>query len=131
MKPLVIDTSLWVDWLRGQRSALREESRGRLLFLPAIVAMELSSGAHTRKSFQLITGLVDAFERNRRLIVPTLEDYKSAGSVLSELGWPASKKSNDVLIGVCARKIGAELWTLDYSDFSPLTEVLRVSLRKF
>ncbi len=130
MKPLIVDTSVWIDWLRGNRSELRDEARGRVMFLPAVVAMELSSGAQTKKSFQIITNLIETFERNRRVLLPTLEDFLSAGSVLSDLGWSASKKSNDVLISVLARKIGAEIWTCDYSDFSPVAENLRIGVRK-
>ena len=92
--------------------------------------MELLSGAHTKKSYQLISGIIETFERHRRILVPGLEEFKQAGSVLSDLGWPASKKSNDALIAVCARKIGAEIWTCDYSDFTPLADHLRVSLKK-
>jgi predicted nucleic acid-binding protein len=130
MKPLIVDTSVWIEWLRDHHQQLREESRGRIIFLPAIVALELFSGAHSKKSHQLISNLIGTFERNRRIIIPTLEDYQQAGSLLSDLGWPASKKSNDVLIAVCARKIGGEIWTCDYSDFSALGESLRVTVRK-
>lgn len=130
MKPLVVDTSIWIDWLRGLRNDLKEESKGRVLFFPAVVALELFSGANTKKSFQVITRLVETFERNRRIILPTFEDYKKAGEVLSDLNWPASKKANDTLILVGARKIGAEVWTCDYSDFAPIAANLHVSLKK-
>src|SRR3954464_15170888 len=117
MKPLIVDTSLWIEWLRGNKSDLREEARVRIMFLPAIIPMELLSGAQTKKAYQLISNIVDTFERQRRILIPSLEDYKKAGAVLADLGLPASKKSNDALICVCARKIGAEVWTCDRSDF--------------
>ncbi len=78
--------------------------------------MELLSGAHTKKNYQLINDVIDTFERHRRILVPGLEEFKQTGSVLSDLGWPASKKSNDALIAVCARNIGSEIWTSDYSE---------------
>lgn len=131
MKPLMIDTSIWVDWLRGHKKDLREEARGRVQFLPATVAMELLSGAHTRKNYKIVSDLIESFERNNRFILPTIGDFKQAGSTLADLHWPASKKSNDVLIIVCARKIGAEVWTCDYADFQPIAENLQVSLRGF
>ena len=130
MRPLVIDSSVWIEWLRGNQASIRDESKGRILFLPAVIPMELLSGAHTRKSFQLVSAVIESFERNRRLLIPTLEDYRKAGSVLADLGWSASKKSNDVLIGVCARRIGAEIWTCDYSDYSLIAKALQLIVRK-
>jgi hypothetical protein len=67
--------------------------------------------------------------RNRSYIVPSLDEFEKAGVVLADLGWPASKKSNGVLIAVCARKIGAEVWTCDYSDFAPVGKALQLMVR--
>ena len=129
MKPLLVDTSVWIDWLRGSRKDLREEARGRIMFMASVVAMELFSGAKSRKSYQVISGTIDAFRRHQRIIVPSLDEFEKAGVVLADLGWPASKKSNDVLIAVCARKIGAEVWTCDYSDFAPVGKALQLMVR--
>ena len=130
MKPLIVDTSLWIEWLRGNKRELREEARGRIMYLPAVIPMELLSGAHTKKAYQLVSDIIGTFERNQRLFIPSLEDFKKAGTILADLGWAASKKSNDVLICVCARKIGAEIWTCDYSDFAPVAEALHLTTRK-
>lgn len=130
MKPLLVDTSVWIDWLRGNRRDLREEARGRIMFMASIVAMELLSGARNRKSYQIISEAMGAFERHQRILLPSFDEYESAGLVLADLGWPASKKSNDVLIAVCARRIGAEVWTCDYSDFAPVGQSLHLSVRE-
>ncbi len=129
MKPLIVDTSVWIDWLRGNRGELREEARSRVMFMASIVSMELLSGARSRKSYQVISEIIEAFKRHQRILLPLQEEYEKAGLVLADLGWPASKKSNDVLIGVCARRIGAEVWTCDYSDFAPVAKSLNLTVR--
>lgn len=128
MKPVVVDTSVWVDWLRGDNDSLRERSRNRVLFMPAPVALELRAGAQSVKAKRVIDILVQRFARNGRLMVPKLNDFMTAGNVLARLRWPASKKANDVLIAVCARTIGAELWTANHSDFVPLGKALRLRI---
>lgn len=131
MKPLVIDTSIWVDWFRGKKRGVRlnEITSGRVLYLPSVVVMELYSGAHDGTSIRTIDSFVEPFSRNRRIILPNEKDYITAGKVLAELRWPASRLSNDVLIAVCARKIGAELLSLNSRDFAPLCSRLSVAFR--
>lgn len=130
MRPLVIDTSVWIDWLRGIRKELREEARGRILFISAVSVMELMSGSRDRRSFQIVSDTIDKFKRHGRVLAPSYEEFIKAGTVLADLGWPASKKASDVLIAVCARRIGAEIWTCDYSDFHSIAEILQLEVRK-
>jgi predicted nucleic acid-binding protein len=128
LRPIVIDTSLWIDWLHGKSRVARERSQGRIIYMPAIVAQELLSGAKDRRTDKAIHEVIGAFSRNGRFVVPVQDDYMRAGSVLADLGWPASKKSNDVLISVCSRRIGAEVWTKDTSDFSVLGKHLFIPI---
>lgn len=130
MRPVVIDTSLWIEWFRGNLGVLREEAKNRLLFMPSIVAMELLSGVRNKKDSQMVNHLIQTFGRHQRLLVPMQRDFERGGAVLGSLGLPASKKSNDVLISVCARRIGAEVWTCDFSDFEPISKELSLILRK-
>ena len=106
----------------------RERSQGRIIYMPAIVALELLSGAKDRRTDKAIHEVIGTFARNGRFIVPIQDDYMRAGSVLADLSWPASKKSNDVLISVCSRRIGAEIWTKDTSDFSVIGKHLFIPI---
>ena len=105
MRPVVIDTSLWIGWFRGSLGLLREEAKNRLLFMPPIVAMELLSGVRNKKDSQMVSHLIQTFGRHQRLLVPMQGDFERSGAILGRLGLPASKKSNDVLISVCARRV--------------------------
>lgn len=128
MKPLIIDTSFWIEWFRGKGN-LRSLTSGRVVYLPSVVVMELYSGLHSTKSIRMMDSFIEPFSLNHRIIVPGEKDYVTAGKVLAELKRPASKLSNDALIVVCARKIGAELWSLNKRDFLPLCRRLSVELK--
>ena len=128
MKPVVIDTSLWVQWLRGHFMESRQALRGRFVWMPPVVAAELTSGARNRKSLNALNTLLKPFEQNRRCITLSWEDFRLAGTTLAQLNWKASPKLGDALIAVSARKIDAEIWTLNEKDFKPLGRSLDVSV---
>ncbi len=126
MKPVIVDTSLWVQWLRGSAPKSRQALQGRFVWMPSVVATELGSGARSRESLNALNTLLKPFEQNRRCIVLNWQDFRLAGEVLAELKWPASPKLGDVLVAVSARKIGGELWTSNRKDFEPLGDRLGI-----
>ncbi|MGK5085540.1 PIN domain-containing protein [Bdellovibrionota bacterium FG-1] len=126
MKPVIVDTTLWVHWLRGTSARSRQALQGRFVWMPSVVAAELWSGARTRESVLALNTLMRPFERNRRCIVLNWEDYRLAGETLAQLNWPASPKLGDALIAVSARKTGAEIWTSNTEDFNALGKLLGV-----
>ncbi len=128
MKPVVVDTTLWVQWLRGRSQRSRQALQGRFVWMPSIVAAELGSGARSREAIQTLNALLRPFERNRRCVVLNWHDYRLAGEALAQLSWPASPKLGDALVAVSARKIGAELWTLNLGDFRPLGKQLDITI---
>ena len=128
MKPLVLDTSILIEWLRGRRKELIPDARDRLLYLPAPVEMELLAGIKNLKHQRVLEALLGPFSRHNRIITPKREDFRRAGQVLAETGKSSSLHGNDALICVCARSIGAELWTLNKKDFTPFSQVLRLAL---
>ncbi len=128
MKPLVIDTSVWIDWLRGESAPLRERTEGRILFMPSVVAMELYSGARHTKTVRVVGDLVAPFSRHGRLISPSDDDFRRTGLLMADLKLPASKFSNDVLICMSARKIGGEIWSLNRADYLPISQALHLTL---
>ncbi len=128
MKPLVLDTSVWVEFLRGHQSELREKIRHRMLLMPATVALELLAGGRTRESDVAVRALLEPFRRNRRVLVPSEDDHWRAGDTLARLGLGASRHGHDVMIAVLARRFGCDLWTLNQNDFQDASKVLGVTL---
>lgn len=128
MKPLVVDTNIWIDWIRGENLSLFAEAKTRTQYMPAVVALELTAGTRDRIRARAIRDLIEPFRRSGRLLIPVEADFERAGDVLAELKWPASQKTNDVLIALAARRIGADLWTHDQSDFRPIAQLTGLSL---
>jgi len=128
MKPIVIDTSVWVDWTRGNNRESLNLINSRVIYMPSIVIMELLAGARDKNSKKTIKSTIAPFIKHSRIVNPGLKDFAKAGKVLSQLKWPASKKSNDVLITVLTRKIGAQLITSNLKDFEPVCKLLNIKI---
>jgi predicted nucleic acid-binding protein len=69
--------------------------------------------------------------KHNRIVNPGLKDFVKAGEILSQLKWPGSKRSNDILITVLTRKIGAQIITSNPKDFEPVCELLSITMLSF
>ncbi len=128
MKPMVIDTSVWVDWARGNNEGLLSLTYGRMIYMPSIVVMELLAGVRDKNTRKIIKTTIGSFIKHNRILTPGLKDFIKAGDILSQLGWPASKRSNDVLISVLTKKIGAQIITSNLKDFGPVCKLLNIKI---
>ena len=128
MKPIVIDTSVWVDWARGKNEESLKLIHGRMIYMPSVVIMELMAGGRDKYSKKTIKSTIYPFIKHNRIVNPGLKDFAKAGEVLSQLEWPASKRSNDVLIAVLTRKIGAQIITSNPGDFEPVCKLLNINI---
>ena len=128
MRPIVLDTSVWVEWLRGTTAHLNILLKDRIIFMPAIVELELLSGAVDKRSEKIVESLLKPFRQNRRIVIPSEADYQTGGNSLAELRMSATKMANDAMICVCAKKIGAEVWSYNAKDFSAICKLLNISL---
>jgi len=86
-------------------------------FLPILFCTYLSSVVVE----ELYAG---ALERSGRVVVPTFKDWKEVGKLVAQLSRkePSHKPKvqqmlNDILIALCARQIGATLFTFNKVDF--------------
>lgn len=136
MRPLVLDTNLYIEAARDPRRA-DELSRFSSAVLPflhlhAVVVQELLAGARGAEGRErLHQWLVHPFERRKRVLVPTLRAWKRAGEMISELveagslspGGFSPSFTNDALIAASLRDHGAILVTRNERDFALLSEV--------
>ena len=135
MQRLVIDTNVYVDWLNvGHHEAVLFQ-RDAVKYLSAIVVMELYAGAFTPRDRRIIGGVVSAFRRTGRVLVPPGTVYEEAGHVLRSLqrdsGYDLARAhslANDVLIALSARAIGATVVTRNQRDFTAIQAVRQFSL---
>jgi predicted nucleic acid-binding protein len=129
MRRLVVDTSLYIDWLN---SGLYEEvlfQRGAVKYLSAVVLMELRAGAFRPADRRVLARLQQSFESAGRLLAPTRKVYADAGDTLRGLqarGYDVRAGhsiANDVLIALSARSIGATVVTRNERDYRAIQAV--------
>jgi len=94
-------------------------------YLASIVVEELYAGALDVQAERLVERYVRALERTGRVVAPTFQDWKEAGKLVARLTRkePGRKPKvqqmlNDILIALCARQIGATVFTFNREDFA-------------
>ncbi|MBI4714611.1 MAG: PIN domain-containing protein [Nitrospirae bacterium] len=128
MQKFLIDTNLYIDFLRSGKYHSRIETiyiqKTSGIFLSAVVAQELLTGAVSRQGIRNVQSLIAPFERRDRVVTPIYSDWKTAGETLSRLfrGYPSARSKlptlvSDTLIALSARRIGATLYTNNRRDF--------------
>jgi len=130
MRRVVIDTNVYVDWInRGAHEDVLFQ-RDTVKYLSAVVVMELRAGAFAQRDRRLLRGLEAAFERARRVLVPSREVFADAGNALRSLQTRTSYRlggshsiANDVLIALSARSIGATVITQNERDYRAIQAV--------
>jgi len=104
--------------------------------LSSIVVEELYAGALDAQAIGLAESYVGALERAGRVIAPTFQDWKEAGKLVARATRKeTSRKSkvqqmlNDILLALCARRIGADLFTFNREDFRLIQRYTPFSLK--
>ncbi|MFQ5796609.1 MAG: type II toxin-antitoxin system VapC family toxin [Candidatus Bipolaricaulia bacterium] len=135
MQKILPDTNVFIDWLNRGRYGELLLAKGVLKYVSAVVLLELEAGAFFRRDQRLVEQLARGFEQVRRIVVPTASDYRDGGKLLRRLqeekGYELHKTYsliNDVLIALCARRIGAMILTQNAKDFEAIREFLSFSL---
>ena len=136
----LLDTNVYLEAVRS------EESRARFrraffpllpaTFLSAVVAYELTVDARDRRTRSLIRDFIQPLERTGRLVSPGFGDWVDASEIVTAIeerdkGWRSKLPAllNDVLIVLCARRIGATLLTYNREDFRLIHRHRDFSLR--
>jgi len=118
VKKVVIDTSLYIEWFRGQHLELAQEILVHQPFLSSVVTAELKAGARSAKQQRSLEQMLSCYEDSGRVITPTHQIYRDVGDVIAKLAIPAKQILGDALIAMSARWIGAEVWTKNEADFA-------------
>ena len=122
---VVFDTNIFIKY------RLPRDLRGMLL--SAVVLHELVAGAGDKSEVQFAQAMRDDFEKENRLITPTLEDWWEAGRVLHALRQGLKSRAKgitpklspdevqrifrDVMIARTARRARAAVVTDNIGDF--------------
>ena len=138
--PVLLDTNVYLDALKSVAGATRFERQFLPLvfqtYLSSIVAEELYAGALDERAVRLIERQVGALERVGRVITPLFEDWKKAGKLVAAITRrePGRKPKvqqmlNDILLALSARRMGADLYTLNRDDFKLIYRYQPFSLK--
>lgn len=130
MRRLVVDTSIYIDWLNAGRHEEILFVPGAVKYLSAVVLMELRAGAFSIRDRRLLRRFEASFERAGRVLVPSQGVFAEAGEVLRRLQTRRGHNLkgshsivNDVLIALSARSIGATVVTGKAEDFCAIQAV--------
>ncbi len=93
-------------------------------FLASVVAYELYVNAQDSCTRSLIQKFIRPMERTGRVVSPTFDDWIEASAIVTGIenrdrSWRSKLPAllNDILIALCARRIGATLLTYNKDDF--------------
>lgn len=126
----LLDTNIFIDRFANPELYKEIFLSDGFVFLSSVVLMELRAGTHTKEAVNAVDDLGDFFKKVDRIVTPNIKDYEKAGEILSELqsvkGYDIKKSAsitNDCLIAVSARSIGAMVYTQNRKDFQAIHDV--------
>ncbi|MGB9069007.1 MAG: PIN domain-containing protein [Candidatus Acidiferrales bacterium] len=131
MPPVLFDSSIYISALRrGDEAALtlKRLAANSPIWLSSVVLEELYAGV-TRRSRHVLERFERNFERAKRILVPSLNDWTQTGKVLAQLaaryGYEQlgqGRLTNDALIAMSAGRSGVTVITANARDFMRLAE---------
>ncbi len=134
---VILDTSIYIPYINEGVShpVLELEESLPIIYMSAVVMEELYAGAHDGKTIKLLDKLYNTFHSLNRLIAPDAQDWQQAGKIIARMGRKygfekrfLSRITNDVLIAITARKVGAVVITKNKKDFSLIKEFLNFKM---
>ena len=138
--PILLDTDVYLFAIRSEDGAAFFENRFIPLvfqtYVSGIVVEELYAWALDSQAVRLVERYVGALERAGRVVAPSFQDWKEAGKLIARVTRkePALKSKtqqilNDILVSLCARRIGADLSTFNRDDFELIRRHKSFSLK--
>jgi predicted nucleic acid-binding protein len=127
---VVVDSNVYIDWINQSRHEDVLFARDTVKYLSAVVLMELRAGAFSESDRRLLKRMQKAFEGAGRILTPSRTVFAEGGDVLRRLqadrgySLKASRTiTNDVVIALSARSIGATVVTQNERDYRAIQSV--------
>jgi len=124
-RPILLDTDVLVDFLRGHEAAAFVSANVDRILLSALVVAELYSGVKGEVEEAALDDVVGLF----RVVEITAEVAKAGGLYRRDYGKSHGVGLADALLAAMAEAEGAELATLNTQHY-PMLEGLRPAYRK-
>jgi len=125
---LLLDTNVYIDWLRAGMHEQLFAVHGVFRYLSSVVMLALLAGATNPRALAGVRQIVSVHERTQRILTPTAKVSEEAGLVLATLRKQKVDVAgrgfvNDVLIAMTARHSGATVATHNRGDFERIRSV--------
>lgn len=125
---ILIDTSVWIDYLQNKTSSLSEDMDRILskdeVYVPKIVIAELIQGAKSSKEIGIIEDFLEAF----RIIDQKEDSWIKAGRLAYDLKKHGKKiHLFDCYIAVIAQEFGCKIFTLN-RHFKDIQKAIPIQL---
>lgn len=135
MKRVIFDSDLYIDWIAAGRHEELFLARSLLRYMSTVVLLELQVGASDGAGIAVVRDLYRSFHRTDRLLSPSDETFWRAGLVLRTLrqryGYGLQglyRLTNDCLIALSSRQIGATVMTRNERDFRRIQQIAPFAL---
>jgi len=137
---VLLDTNVYV----GACASATAQAHFRASFVPlvpvtvlsAVVAYELRVNAFNARTRRLVDEWVRPMEGSGRVVTPTFSDWLEAADIVTRVfdrdrRWRSKLPGllNDILIALCARRVGATVVTYNGQDFRLIRRHKEFSLR--
>ena len=131
MYKIILDTNIYIDFYNTGKfkEIIYQKRYPEIICVSSIVIMELLAGAFTQADIAIIQNLIKTAQNSKKIITPKQHDYIEAGKILarlqSEKGYDLKKSyqlTNDMLITLSTRRIGATVFTQNKRDFETIKE---------
>jgi len=118
MNRLILDTNIYIDYFNSSKytQIIYQEGYPQIIHVSSIVLMELITGSFSRTDTAIVNNMVEVTITANKIVTPIYTDYFETGSILVKLqsgkGYDLEKAyglTNDVLIALSARRIGATI----------------------
>ena len=130
----LFDTNIYIQCLQDQAFAVRHEAEYRqqipFSFFCSVVAQELLLGCTHDLAVKRAHAFYKPFERVNRIVNPLYHDWEETGmigqKILRKHPHLKAKRhalTNDILIALCCRRIGATLITQNSKDFQIIAAI--------
>ncbi len=132
MNKIIIDTNIYIDFYNSGKfkEFIYQRRYPEIIYLSSVVIMELLAGAFSKSDIAIVNNLIKIAHASNKIITPNQHDYHESGIILSKLqlekGYDLKKShhiTNDVLIAMSARRIGATVVTQNKRDFETIKEI--------
>jgi predicted nucleic acid-binding protein len=129
----LLDTSVYIPYINQgiNHPVLESVEKAPVIYMSAVVMEELYAGALDGSTKRLLDRIFTSFRKLGRMVSPDASEWQRAGKIVATLSRKygfeqifLARLVNDILIALCARRVGAMLFTRNRKDYLRIREYI-------